>query len=161
MSRGAAAVLWVVGALVVLVPVGGIVAYMWAVGKNHENLRFPSQDVTVARCALDPVSKRPVAELSITSQASRRGTYTVTVEFQDEREKAVGQGVGVVEDLARGATGRTVVVGAKAYEGGGGNGSGAGKPRCVVYDADFTSTEPTGSAGSAGPTATATPRPGA
>ncbi|MEU6879770.1 hypothetical protein [Streptomyces sp. NPDC046712] len=124
----------------VLVPLGGIVAYMYAVGENHKNLRFASQDVTVARCTLDPVSRRPVAELSVTSQARRTGTYTVTVEFQDAREKAVDQGTGVVEDLAHGATGRTVVVGVKAY--------GGDSPKCVVQDADFRRT---------GPVPTATP----
>ncbi|WP_329621440.1 hypothetical protein OG357_13875 [Streptomyces sp. NBC_01255] len=135
MPRWAVVMLWVVGALVVLVPVGGIGAYIYAVGENHENMRFPSEDVTVARCAVDPVSKRPVAELSVTSQAGRRGSYTVTVEFQDEREKAVERGFGVVEDLADGGTGRTVVMGAEAYE--------QGVPRCVVYEAGFRATEPT------------------
>ncbi|MER5311473.1 hypothetical protein ABT034_27200 [Streptomyces sp. NPDC002773] len=134
MPRWVVVVLGVTGSLVVLMPVGGIVAYMYAVGRNHETLRFPSEDVTVARCALDPVSGRPVAELSVMSRAAHRGTYTVTVEFQDEREKAVDRGTGVVEDLAIGATGRTVVVGAEAY--------GGGVPRCVVYEADFGSTEP-------------------
>ncbi|MCX4983139.1 hypothetical protein [Streptomyces sp. NBC_00572] len=145
MPRWAVVVLVVVGSLVVLVPIGGIVAYMYAVGENHKNLRFPSQDVTVARCAVDPVSGRPVAELSVTSRAARKGTYTVTVEFQDEREKAVERVTGVVEDLATGATGRTAVVGAEEY--------GQGAPRCVVYDAEFESTEPT----APGSAATATP----
>ncbi|WP_411108194.1 hypothetical protein [Streptomyces sp. c-19] len=135
MPRWVVVVLWVVGSLVVLVPLGGIAAYVYAVGENHENLRFPPEDVTVARCVVDRVSGRPVAELSVTSEAGRRGTYTVTVEFQDEREKAVDRGVGVVEDLAVGATGRTVVAGAEAY--------GPGVPRCVVYEADFRSTAPT------------------
>ncbi|MFF0472512.1 hypothetical protein [Streptomyces sp. NPDC004284] len=138
MSRGTIVVLVMLGVILVLVPIGGIVAYVYAMGENHKNLRFPSDDVTVARCGLDPVSKRPVAELSVTSQAGRRGTYTVTVEFQDDREKAVEQGTGVVKDLAVGATGRTVVVGAEAYA--------EGEPVCVVHDAYFKSTKPVATA---------------
>ncbi|MFE0648848.1 hypothetical protein ACFVZH_09710 [Streptomyces sp. NPDC059534] len=138
MPRWVIVLLSVAGALVVLLPVGGIVAYIYAVGENHKDLRFPSDDVTVARCGLDPVSKRPVAELSVTSQAARRGTYTVTVEFQDERERSVGRATGVVEDLAVGATGRARAVGGEAYE--------RGEPVCVVYDADFASTEPVATA---------------
>ncbi|WP_123455171.1 hypothetical protein [Streptomyces sp. PanSC19] len=127
------------GALFVLVPVGGLAAYIYTSGKVHEGMRFPDQDVTVARCALDPATGRPVAELSVTSRAARRGTYTVTVEFQDEREKAVDRGTGTVGDLAVGAVGRTAVTGAKAY--------GGGVPRCVVFDAEFESTEPVATAG--------------
>ncbi|GHG28223.1 hypothetical protein [Streptomyces zaomyceticus] len=138
MPRWAVAVLVVVGSLVVLVPIGGLAAYIYAMGENHKNLRFPSEDVTVARCALDPVSGRPVAELSVTSRAARRGTYTLTVDFQDEREEVVERVTGLVEDLAKGATGRTVVVGAGKY--------GQGTPRCVVYDARFASTEPSATA---------------
>ncbi|MFF0556958.1 hypothetical protein [Streptomyces sp. NPDC004266] len=132
-------VLWVaMGALVVLVPVGALAAYIYVSGKVHEDMRFPSDDVTVARCALDPATGRPVAELSVTSGAAREGTYTVTVEFRDEREKAVDRGTGTVGDLAVGATGRTAVVGARAY--------GGGAPRCVVLDAEFESTEPVATA---------------
>ncbi|WP_030693209.1 hypothetical protein [Streptomyces globisporus] len=138
MPRWAVVLLVAVGALVVLVPVGGIAAYVYASGKAHEDMRFPSEDVTVARCALDPATGRPVAELSITSRAAREGTYTVRVEFRDEREKAVDQGTGTVRDLAVGATGRTTVVGARA--------SGGGAPRCVVFDAAFESTEPVATA---------------
>ncbi|KQX58910.1 MULTISPECIES: hypothetical protein [unclassified Streptomyces] len=133
MPRWVIVMLVVTGALVVLVPVGGIAAYIYASGKNHENMRFPSDDVTVARCAVDPATGRPVADLSVTSGAVREGTFTVTVEFQDEREKAVDRGVGVVRGLAVGATGRTTVVGAEKYR--------AGSPRCVVYDAEFASTD--------------------
>ncbi|MER6095130.1 hypothetical protein ABT154_04605 [Streptomyces sp. NPDC001728] len=138
MSRWAIVVLVVVGSLVVLVPLGGIVAFIYVMGENHKNMRFPSDDVTVARCALDPAAGRPVAELSVTSRAAREGTFRVTVEFQGEREKAVGQGVGVVRDLAVGATGRATVVGARAYEG--------SSVRCLVYDAVFASTEPVATA---------------
>ncbi|SEC61133.1 hypothetical protein [Streptomyces sp. TLI_105] len=138
MPRWAVVLLVTMGALVVLVPVGGIAAYVYVSGEVHEGMRFPSDDVTVARCALDPATGRPVAELSITSQAVRKGAYTVTVEFQDEREEAVDRGTGTVRDLAVGATGRTTVAGAKAY--------GGGVPRCVVFDAEFESTEPVANA---------------
>ncbi|MEV6331783.1 hypothetical protein [Streptomyces sp. NPDC051909] len=146
MPRWAVVLLWVTGAVIVLVPVGLMAGFMYVYGKNHEGMRFPSDDATVTMCRLDPVSKRPVAELSVTSQAAHRGTYRVTVEFRDDRGKAVEQGVGTVEDLPRGATGRAVVVGVKAY--------GAGAPKCVVYDAEFRSTEP---ASSTEPSATAGP----
>ncbi|MFB7452540.1 hypothetical protein [Streptomyces sp. NPDC056194] len=139
MPRWTVVLLVVMGALVVLVPVGGIAAYIHASGRNHEDMRFPSDDVTVARCTLDPVTGRPVAELSVTSRAAREGTYTVTVEFRDEREKVVDRGVGTVEGLAIGATGRTKAVGARAYAG--------GVPGCVVHDAEFRSTEPVATAG--------------
>ncbi|MFJ6520187.1 hypothetical protein ACIQJ4_18300 [Streptomyces filamentosus] len=149
MPRWAIVLMVVTGALCVLVPVGGVVAYVYASGRNHEDLRFPSGDVTVARCAPDPASDRPVAELSVTSRAARTGTYTVTVEFLDARGEPVGRGVGKVADLAAGATGRTVVSGpapeSGSAAGSGGDGTAAGgergaeraAPRCDVYDVGF------------------------
>lgn len=149
MPRWAIVLMVVTGALCVLVPVGGVVAYVYASGRNHEDLRFPSEDVTVARCAPDPASGRPVAELSVTSRAARTGTYTVTVEFLDARGEPVGRGVGKVADLAAGATGRTVVSGpapaSGSAAGSGGDGAAAGgeraaeraAPRCDVYDVGF------------------------
>ncbi|MEU3395495.1 hypothetical protein [Streptomyces filamentosus] len=151
MPRWAVVLMVVTGALCVLVPVGGVVAYVYASGRNHEDLRFPSEDVTVARCAPDPASGRPVAELSVTSRAARTGTYTVTVEFLDARGEPVGRGVGRVADLAAGATGRTVVSGpapaSGSVAGSGGDGTAAGlggegdaeraAPRCDVYDVGF------------------------
>ncbi|MFL9683372.1 MULTISPECIES: hypothetical protein [Streptomyces] len=129
--------LWVaMGALFVLAPLGVLVGYVSVSGENHEGMRFPSDDVRVARCAVDPVSGRPVAELWVTSRAERAGTYTVTVEFLDGGGKAVGRGVGRVEDLAVGATRRTVVVGEEEY--------GRGGPECVVRDAEFGSSGPAG-----------------
>ncbi|MFF5708483.1 hypothetical protein [Streptomyces sp. 62] len=139
MPRRVVVLLAAMGAMVVLVPVGGITAYIYASGRNHEDMRFPSDDVTVARCALDPAAGRPVAELSVTGRAAREGAYTVTVEFQDEREEAVDRGVGTGGGLAVGATGRTKAVGARAYAG--------GVPRCVVHDAEFRSAEPVATAG--------------
>ncbi|MFF4868192.1 hypothetical protein ACIPQA_02990 [Streptomyces sp. NPDC090109] len=138
MPRWVIVLLVATGALVVLVPVGGIAAYIYAVGENHKDLRFPSEDVSVARCALDPATGRPVAELSVTSRAAREGTYRVTVEFLDEGGKAVDRGTGTVGDLAVGATGRTVAKGAKAY--------GGGTPVCVVEYAEFESTVPAATA---------------
>ncbi|MFF6789656.1 hypothetical protein ACFY9C_11305 [Streptomyces filamentosus] len=149
MPRWAIVLMVVTGALCVLVPVGGVVAYVYASGRNHEDLRFPSEDVTVARCAPDPASGRPVAELSVTSRAARTGTYTVTVEFLDARGEPVGRGVGKVAGLAAGATGRTVVSGpapaSGSAAGSGGDGAAAGgeraaeraAPRCDVYDVGF------------------------
>ncbi|MER6477489.1 hypothetical protein [Streptomyces filamentosus] len=142
MPRWAIVLMVVTGALCVLVPVGGVVAYVHASGRNHEELRFPSEDVTVARCAPDPASGRPVAELSVTSRAARTGTYTVTVEFLDARGEPVGRGVGKVADLAVGATGRTVVSGPAPASGSAAVSGGEGAaekaaPRCDVYDVGF------------------------
>ncbi|MBT2439426.1 hypothetical protein J7E93_04670 [Streptomyces sp. ISL-36] len=136
MPRWAIVLLVVTGSLVVLVPVGLLAAYVYAYGENHKDMRFPSQDVTVTGCTLDPESRRPVAELGVTSQAQRRGTYTITLEFQDGQGAVVGSGTAVVEDLATGASERTVVVGANA--------GGSGAPQCVVADVDFEATKPVG-----------------
>ncbi|MFE7414123.1 hypothetical protein [Streptomyces laurentii] len=132
--------------VVLVVTVGGLTltpvvilgGYFYVYGKNHENLRFPEEDVTVARCARDPEARRAAAELSVTSRAARQGTYTVTVEFRDGRGTLVEQGSARVEKLLPGATGRTTVVGAVPY------GRGRGAPRCAVVDAAFQSTVPRG-----------------
>ncbi|MFJ9428919.1 hypothetical protein ACIRQY_04560 [Streptomyces sp. NPDC101490] len=140
MPRWAVVTLVVAGALVVLVPIGIFVGFVYVYGKNHENMRFPSEDVTVARCGVDPETRRPVAELSITSRAARDGTFTVSVGFLDGQGAVADQGTGAALEVAPGATGTTVVTGARAF--------GGGEPRCVVEDAVFAST---------GPSATATP----
>ncbi|WP_137993648.1 hypothetical protein [Streptomyces vilmorinianum] len=134
MPRWAVVLLVVAGALIVLTPVAVLGGYVYVYGKVHEGMRFPSEDVTVARCALDPVSRRPVAELAVTSEASRRGSYTVTLEFQDASGGVRETGTAYVEDLPRGASERAVIVGAKPF--------GDGVPECVVVDAEFLATSP-------------------
>ncbi|MFF9016057.1 hypothetical protein ACF09C_24210 [Streptomyces sp. NPDC014870] len=133
MPRWAIVLLVVVGSTVVLVPIAVMVGFVYVYGENHKNMRFPSDDVTVARCAVDPVSRRPVAELTVTSQAAVKGTYTVMVDFQGREGRFVETGHSVVEDLAPGATGRAVVVGVRPFD--------DGEPRCEVMDAQFEATE--------------------
>ncbi|MFG2770761.1 hypothetical protein [Streptomyces sp. NPDC048350] len=134
MPRWAIVLLVVVGSVVVLAPVGLLVGFVYVYGENHEDMRFPSEDVTVARCAVDPVSQRPVAELTVTSQAANRGTYTVMLDFQDREGRFVETRYPAVEDLSPGGTDRVVVVGFRQIEG--------GEPRCVVREARFEATEP-------------------
>lgn len=84
-----------VGALVGVVLLGlfgTLVAYIWASGKVHENMRFPGEDVTVTFCGRDEVTGRPVAGVRVASGAARPGTYTVHVVFRDLRS---GKGRGV------------------------------------------------------------------
>ncbi|MFE3072683.1 hypothetical protein [Streptomyces sp. NPDC059247] len=139
MPRWAVVTLVVAGALVVLVPVGIFVGYVYAYGENHKDMRFPSDDVTVARCGLDPATRRPVAELSITSGAVRDGTFAVTVGFLDGQGATADRGTGAALEVAPGATGTTVVTGTKAF--------GRDAPRCVVEDAVFASTETSAATG--------------
>ncbi|MFE5616025.1 hypothetical protein [Streptomyces sp. NPDC056524] len=138
MPRWVIVLLVVVGASVVLAPVGLLVGFIYVYGENHADMRDPVEDVSVARCAVDPVTRRPVAELTVTSQAARTGTYHLMIDFQDRDGRFVETVRPAVEDLAPGATGRAAAVGRWPYEGGG--------LRCVVMEARFASTEPVGTA---------------
>ncbi|WP_327273272.1 hypothetical protein OG609_14980 [Streptomyces sp. NBC_01224] len=127
--------------VVILVPVGFVVSFFYVWGKNHENLRFPSDDVTLSSCRQDAVTGRPVVEVLVVSEAAQRGTFTVHVEFRDARGKGKGKGEGnsspagkrtvVFKDLERGGTETEEVVGPAPVR---------GRPECVVADATFLST---------------------
>ncbi|MEU9704615.1 hypothetical protein [Streptomyces sp. NPDC047981] len=122
------------GSAVVLVPLVGLGLFIYAYGENHKDMRFPSDDVTVALCAVDPVTRHPVAEVTVTSRAAVKGTYTVTVDFQGREGRFVETGTVMVEDLSPGATGRAAVVGVRRF--------GDGEPRCEVVDAQFEAADP-------------------
>nr|WSW67131.1 hypothetical protein OG461_13500 [Streptomyces sp. NBC_00995] len=125
--------------LMVLSPVALVVGFFHVWGKNHEDLRFPSWDVTVASCRRDAVTGVPVAEVRVTSRAARPGTYTVHLAFRDPRGKGGGEGgreqagrrTVVLEDLAVGATVTREIAGPVPVR---------GRPRCVVADVTFLST---------------------
>ncbi|NEC63396.1 hypothetical protein [Streptomyces sp. SID9727] len=131
-----------VGALIG-VAVVGLVAYIWASGKVHENLRFPDEDVTVTSCGRDEVTGRPVAGVRVTSEAARPGTYTVHVVFRDLRSGVdAGEGGATVADLAVGATAIRRVTGPVPVRGGAG---------CELGDVTFESTRPAREEASPGP----------
>lgn len=137
MPRWAIVLLVGTGAVVVLAPIGLLVGYVHVYGANHENMRFPSDDVTVARCGVEPASRRPVAELTITSQAARKGGYAVLLDFQVGEGGLVTTGRAVVEGLAPGETGRATVVGERSVDGRSADGGSAEGLTCVVADARF------------------------
>ncbi|WP_326738383.1 hypothetical protein [Streptomyces sp. NBC_01022] len=126
--------------LVVLTPVALVVGFFYAWQENHKDMRFPSWDVSVASCRRDAVTGGPVAEVRVTSQAKRRGTYTVYLTFRDPwgkdggegRSEAAGRRTVVLKDLAVGATATREVAGPVPVR---------GRPQCVVADATFLSTE--------------------
>ncbi|MGQ4490522.1 hypothetical protein ACN6LM_001143 [Streptomyces sp. SAS_281] len=137
-TGGMTVALITVGALIALAVVGGLVGlivFARAYGEVHEDIH-PDQDVTVTSCRTDGETRRPVAGVRITSEAARRGTYTVHVEF---RGRATGSGEGVaagkrtlaVKDPAAGATVSERVVGPGAVP---------GPPECEVAEVSFQST---------------------
>ncbi|HEY9331258.1 MAG TPA: hypothetical protein VIS09_23965 [Streptomyces sp.] len=137
--RWAVVLIVVIVSLLVLSPIAFVMAFFYVWGKNHENLRFPSWDVTVASCRRDAVTGGPVAEVRVTSQAKRPGTYTVHLSFRDPRGKGGGEGGSepagrrtvVLKDLAVGATVAREIAGPVPVR---------GRPQCVVADVTFLST---------------------
>ena len=142
-------VLITVGSLVGLAMVGLLVtfvAFAWAYGKVHENMRFAYDDVTVSSCRLDTETRRPVAGVRIASRAARPGTYTVYLAFRSRaagsgKAVAAGKRTVVVKDLLVGATASERVVGPVAVP---------GSPECELVDVTFLSTA---SASASGPPA--------
>ncbi|MER7725230.1 hypothetical protein [Streptomyces sp. NPDC096323] len=136
---------WVVALTVVMVsllvlsPVALVVAFFYASGKNHEGLRFPSQDVSISSCRKDALTGDPVAEVRVTSQANRPGSFTVHLAFRDQRGKDGGEGRSepagkrtvVFKDLAVGASASSRITGPVPVRGG---------PQCVLADVTFLST---------------------
>ncbi|MFJ2089686.1 hypothetical protein ACIOEW_10490 [Streptomyces sp. NPDC087901] len=126
----------VMASLLVLSPVALVVAFFYVSGKNHGDLRFPSQDVSISSCRKDAVTGGPVAEVRVTSQAKRPGSYTVSLAFRDLRGEDGGDSAGrrtvVLKDLAVGATVTREIAGPVPVR---------GRPQCVVADATFLSTE--------------------
>ncbi|WP_405899608.1 hypothetical protein OG242_20855 [Streptomyces sp. NBC_00727] len=139
-----------VGALVGVVLLGlfgTLVAYIWASGKVHENMRFPGEDVTVTFCGRDEVTGRPVAGVRVASGAARPGTYTVHVVFRDLRSGKgrgvdAGEGRATVAGLAVGATASRRVTGPVPVWGG---------ARCELGDVTFESTRTARQEASPGP----------
>ncbi|MFE9859418.1 hypothetical protein [Streptomyces sp. NPDC005780] len=129
----------VIVSLLVLSPVALVVGFIYVWGKNHENMRFPSQDVTLSSCRRDAVTGGPVTEVRVTSRAKQPGTYTVHLSFRDPRGKDGGEGRSepagrrtvVLKDLAVGATVTRETVGPVPVR---------GRPQCVVADVTFLST---------------------
>ncbi|WLQ35946.1 hypothetical protein P8A18_22065 [Streptomyces castrisilvae] len=143
MPGWALALIVATGALVVLALLM-LVGFSYVYGKNHEDMRFPSDDVTVSSCRLDATTGRPMAEVRVTSRATRRGTYTVPLVFRDltagsvknagagsAREAAAGHSTAVVADLAVGATASRQVTGPVPV---------LGLPECEIGDVTFLST---------------------
>ncbi|WP_406093200.1 hypothetical protein [Streptomyces sp. NBC_01013] len=130
----------VIASLAALSPVALVVGFFYVSGQNHENMRFPSWDVAVASCRRDAVTGGPVAEVRVTSRAKRPGTYTVHLSFRDPRGKGgdedrsepAGRRTVVFKDLAVGATVSREIAGPVPVR---------GRPRCVVADVTFLSTE--------------------
>lgn len=128
----------VIVSLLVLSPFALVAGFFYVWGKNHEDLRFPSWDVTVASCRRDAVTGGPVAEVRVASQAKRPGTYTVYLSFRDLRGKDGGEGRSepagrrtvVFKDLPVGATVTREIAGPVAVR---------GRPQCVVADVTFLS----------------------
>ncbi|WP_260255619.1 hypothetical protein [Streptomyces sp. 840.1] len=141
MPRWAVTLIVVTVSLLVLSPVALVAAFFDAWGKNHEDLRFPSRDVTVASCRRDAATGGPVAEVRVTSRAKRRGSYTVYLSFRHLRDKgggaggseAAGRRTVVIKDLAVGATVTREIAGPVPVR---------GRPQCVVTDVTFLSTAP-------------------
>ncbi|WP_393060140.1 hypothetical protein [Streptomyces sp. LN549] len=129
----------VMAALLVLSPVALVASFFYVWQENHEDLRFPSWDVSVASCRRDAVTGGPVAEVRVTSQAKQPGSYTVHLAFRDPRGKDGGEGRSypagrrtvVFKDLAVGATETRKIAGPVPVQ---------GRPQCVVADATFLST---------------------
>ncbi|MGW6207888.1 hypothetical protein ACWF9B_30150 [Streptomyces sp. NPDC055089] len=154
MPRWAVVLIVVTVSLLVLSPVALVAGFFYVYGKNHEDLRFPSWDVTVASCRRDAVSGGPVARVRVTSRAKRPGTYTVYLSFRDLRDlrgkdggeggsEPAGRRTVVFQDLAVGATVAREIAGPVPVR---------GRPQCVVADVTFLST-----ALAAGASASATP----
>ncbi|THA65346.1 hypothetical protein E6P78_18690 [Streptomyces sp. A0958] len=125
-----------VGATLVALIAVSVVGFVYAYGQNHENLRFPSQDVTVSSCRRDATTGRPVADIRVTSQAGRRGTYTVPLVFRDLPDAggeggAAARSTVVVADLAVGATASRQVTGPVPV---------LGRAECEIGDVTFLST---------------------
>ncbi|MGW2471969.1 hypothetical protein [Streptomyces sp. NPDC001665] len=128
-----------VGGLIAVAAVGGLVGlivFAHAYGEVHADTRYPYDDVTVTSCRTDDETHRPVAGVRITSEAARRGRYTVRLEFRD-RADGHGQGTDagkrtlVVKDLAVGHTVSERVVGPAEV---------SGSPECEVVEVTFQST---------------------
>ncbi|MCX0245720.1 hypothetical protein [Streptomyces drozdowiczii] len=128
-----------VGALIAVAAVAGLVGlvvFAHAYGEVHADMRYPYDDVTVTSCRMDEETRRPVAGVRITSEAARRGTYTVHLVFRDRaagsgKDAAAGKRTLVVKDLAVGATVSDRVVGPDAVP---------GPPECEVAEVTFRST---------------------
>lgn len=149
MPGWAVALIVATGALVVLALLV-LMGFSYVYGKNHEDMRFPSDDVTVSSCRLDATTGRPMAEVRVTSRATRRGTYTVPLVFRDlpagsvkgaaagsARNAAAGRSTVVVADLAVGATASRQVTGPVPV---------LGLPECEIGDVTFLSTAAAASA---------------
>ncbi|MEV8628958.1 hypothetical protein [Streptomyces sp. NBC_01268] len=120
MPRWAVVMLVTVGALVVLAPVAVFVGYVYVYGANHEDMRFPEDDVSLAKCGLDPASGRPVVEVALVGGV-REGSYTVGVDFLDTSRAGNGEpvdGAAVVLSAEPGGSRRATLVGAKRFDGG-------------------------------------------
>lgn len=139
--RWAVVLIVVIVSLLVLSPVALVVGFFYVWGKNHEDLRFPSWDITVASCRRDTATGGPVAQVRVTSQAKRPGTYTVYLSFRDLRGTDGGEGGSepagrrtvVLKDLPVGATVTREIAGPVPVR---------GRPQCVVADVTFLSTAP-------------------
>ncbi|WP_327709151.1 hypothetical protein OG912_10675 [Streptomyces sp. NBC_00464] len=129
----------VLASLLVLSPVVLVVGFVYVWQENHKDMRFPSWDVSVASCRRDAVTGGPVAEVRVTSQAKRRGSYTVYLRFRDPwgkdggegRSEPAGRRTVVLKDLAVGATVTREIAGPVPVR---------GRPQCVVSDVTFLST---------------------
>ncbi|TXS39497.1 hypothetical protein EAO72_31195 [Streptomyces sp. or43] len=137
--RGVMVLIVVVVSLLVLSPVALVVGFFYVWGRNHEDMRFPSEDVSVSSCRKDAVTGGPVAVVRVASRAARPGTFTVRLGFRDLRGKDGGEGRSepagrrtvVFEDLAVGATATGEIAGPVPVR---------GRPQCVVADVTFLST---------------------
>ncbi|MEU6949421.1 hypothetical protein ABZ957_29915 [Streptomyces sp. NPDC046316] len=129
MPRWAIVLLVTVGAAVVLVPLGMLGLFIHAYGENHRDMRFPADDVAVSLCRTDPGTRKPVAELLVTSRAEVKGSYLVTVEFLGEDGTVEASGAAFVDDLAPSGTATAASVGGAPVD---------GAVECVVADAVFT-----------------------
>ncbi|THA73137.1 hypothetical protein E6R60_25465 [Streptomyces sp. A0642] len=125
----------VMASLLVLSPVALVVAFFYVWGKNHEDLRFPDQDVSIVSCRKDEVTGGPVAEVRVESRAKRPGTFTVHVRFRAPRGKGgsdpAGKRTVIFRDLAVGATATRSAAGPAPVR---------GRPQCVLADVTFLST---------------------
>lgn len=142
MPRWAIVALVAVGAAAVLLPMGMLGLFIYAYGENHKDLRFPSDDVTVSLCRTDPQTRKPVAELRVTSRAATKGSYVVTVDFTRGDGAVLASGTAFVDAVEPGGTATAVSVGTTTVDG-------DGAVECAVADAVFTA--------SPAPTASTTP----
>ncbi|MFD7864900.1 hypothetical protein [Streptomyces sp. NPDC059783] len=135
-----AVLITVLCAVVVLSPFAAVVAFVYAYGEVHANMRFPSDDVTLSSCHRDAVTGAPVARIRVESRAARPGSFKVYVRFRDSRGENGGAGRGVpagrstvvVGELAVGAVADRDIVGPVPVR---------GRPECEIHDVVFRSSE--------------------